>query len=212
MSRTLSSGMSDEVVKAVVRPIYLVTMNFDNSESPSELNVWTGIGDLSFNSKTYTGLGDLLSLSPITETADISAEGLSITLTGVKQSLISIAKSHEYQGRTIECYLGAFDDNASLIADPVLIFSGFMDVMTINESGETSTINIAAENKLIQFEKTKVRRFTAEDQKIDHATDKGFEFVTAIVEKEIIWGRPTFSAGGSTGSSTGGGTGNIAKA
>ena len=212
MSRTLSSGMSDEVVKAVVRPIYLVTMNFDNSESPSELNVWTGIGDLSFNSKTYTGLGDLLSLSPIIETADISAEGLSITLTGVKQSLISIAKSHEYQGRTIECYLGAFDDNASLIADPVLIFSGFMDVMTINESGETSTINIAAENKLIQFEKTKVRRFTAEDQKIDHATDKGFEFVTAIVEKEIIWGGPTFSAGGSTGSSTGGGTGNIAKA
>ena len=84
MSRTLSSGMSDEVVKAVVRPIYLVTMNFDNSESPSELNVWTGIGDLSFNSKTYTGLGDLLSLSPIIETADISAEGLSITLTGVK--------------------------------------------------------------------------------------------------------------------------------
>ena len=52
MSRTLSSGMSDEVVKAVVRPIYLVTMNFDNSESPSELNVWTGIGDRDWETKT----------------------------------------------------------------------------------------------------------------------------------------------------------------
>lgn len=206
MSRTLSSGMSQAVVDPVVRPLYLVTMNFDNSESPNQLNVWTGIGDLTFNSKTYTGLGDLISLSPITETSDVSAEGLSITLTGVKPSLVTIAKSHEYQGRTIECYLGAFDDNASLIADPVLIFSGFMDVMTINESGETSTINIAAENKLIQFEKTKVRRYTAEDQKIDHPTDKGFEFVTAIVQKEIIWGRPTFT-GSFTVTTNDGGTG-----
>ena len=58
-----------------------------------------------------------------------------------------------------------------------------MDTMTIAESGEYSTISISAENKLIALERSKVRRYTAEDQKIDHPTDKGFEFVTAIVEK-----------------------------
>lgn len=60
------------------------------------------------------------------------------------------------------------------------------------------------------MKKTKVRRYTAEDQKIDHPTDKGFEFVTAIVEKQIMWGRPTGSSqNGSTGSSGNqGGTGN----
>ena len=71
-----------------------------------------------------------------------------------------------------------------------------MDTMTISEAGEYSTISISVENKLIAFEKTKVRRYTAEDQKIEHPTDKGFEFVTAIVQKEIIWGRPTGSSGG----------------
>ena len=72
-----------------------------------------------------------------------------------------------------------------------------------------STITIAVENKLIAFERSKVRRYTAEDQKIDHPTDKGFEFVTAIVEKEIIWGRPTGSTGGSSGGSgVNGGGGN----
>ena len=76
-----------------------------------------------------------------------------------------------------------------------------MDTMTIAEAGEYSSITIAVENKLIAFERIKIRRYTAEDQKIDHPTDKGFEFVTAIVEKEIIWGRPTGAAGGSSGGS-----------
>ena len=49
---------------------------------------------------------------------------------------------------------------------------------------------------MISFERAKVRRYTAEDQKIDHPTDKGFEFVTSIVQKQIIWGRATPTGGG----------------
>ena len=178
------------------------------SESPSELNVWTGMGDLTYDSETYTGLGDLLSISEIKETSDVSATGINVALTGVKSSLIAVAKNHEYQGRELTVRLGAFDDSGSLIADPVIIFSGFMDTMTIAEAGEYSTITIAVENKLVAFERSRVRRYTAEDQKIDHPTDKGFEYVTSIVEKEILWGRPTYSAqAGSGNTDSGGATG-----
>ena len=169
------------------------------SESPNELNVWNGIGDLSFGGNTYTGTGDLLSISQITETSDISATGINVLLSGVKTSLIAIAKNHEYQGRPLTVSLGAFDASGDLIADPVIVFSGFMDTMTISESGAYSTISISVENKLVSFERSKVRRYTAEDQKIDYPADKGFEFVTAIVQKQIIWGRPS-STGNNTGS------------
>ena len=171
------------------------------SESPSELNIWNGIGDLAFGGNTYTGTGDLLSISAITETSDIQATGIDVNLTGIKSSFISIAKNHEYQGRPLTVSLGAFNASGSLIADPVIVFSGFMDTMTIAESGNHSSISVSVENKLVSFERARVRRYTAEDQKIDHATDKGFEFVTAIVQKEIIWGRPTPATGGSSGSS-----------
>ena len=197
MSRTLTSGMLGVTTADIVRPAYFVRMIFDSGESPNVLNIWNGIGDLSYGGNTYTGTGDLLSISHITETADIQASGINVSLAGVKSSLIVIAKDHEYQGRPLTVSLGAFDASGSLIADPVIVFSGFMDTMTISESGQYSTISIAVENKLISFERSKVRRYTAEDQKIDHPTDKGFEFVTAIVQKEIIWGRPTGqSAGG----------------
>jgi len=198
MSRALSSAMQAVSTADVVRPIFLVRMVFDSGETPNELNLWSGVGDLTYDSETYTGVGDLLGISPVTETSDMQASGINVTLTGVKSSLVVIAKDHEYQGRPLTVLLGAFDASGNLVADPTVIFSGFMDTMTISESGETSTINIAVENKLIAFERAKVRRYTAEDQKIDYPTDKGFEFVTAIVEKEIIWGRasPSSNAGG----------------
>ena len=189
MSRVLSSGMQAVAIADVVRPIFLVRMVFDSGESPNELNLWSGVGDLSYDSETYTGVGDLLAISPVTETSDMQASGLNVTLTGVKSSLVVIAKDHEYQGRPLTVMLGAFDASGSLIANPTIVFSGFMDTMTISESGETSTIKISVENKLIAFERSKIRRYTSEDQKIDHPTDKGFEFVTAVTQKEIIWGR-----------------------
>ena len=201
MSRTLTNGMTAVTTADVVRPAYFVRMVFDSGESPNVLNIWNGIGDLAYGGNTYTGTGDLLSISQITETSDISATGINVSLTGVKTSFIAIAKDHEYQGRPLTVSLGAFDASGDLIADPVIVFSGFMDTMTISESGANSTISIAVENKLIAFERTKVRRYTAEDQKIDHPTDKGFEFVTAIVQKEIIWGRPTPATGGGGGNS-----------
>jgi hypothetical protein len=206
MSRTLTTSMRDALVADTVRPIYLVRMVFDSSESPAELNLWSGVGDLSYGGETYLGVGDLLGISEIKESSDISATGMNISLTGVKSSLVAVAKNHEYQGRPLTVRLGAFDPSGNLVADPIIIFSGFMDTMTIAEAGEYSTISIAVENKLIAFEKTKVRRYTAEDQKIEHPTDKGFEFVTAIVQKEIIWGRPTNSSGSGGGGDDDGGT------
>tara|TARA_B110000114_G_scaffold169968_1_gene194303 strand:+ start:64 stop:642 length:579 start_codon:yes stop_codon:yes gene_type:complete len=183
--------MKEMAVAKVVRPIFLVHMVFDSSQ----LNIWSGIGDLSFDSVTYTGLGDLLSISEIKETSDISATGISVSLSGVKTSLIAVAKDQDYQGRELTVRLGAFNESGSLIADPVIIFSGFMDTMTIAEAGAYSSITIAVENKLVAFERAKVRRYTAEDQKIEYPADKGFEFVTSIVQKEIFWGRPSPASG-----------------
>jgi len=187
MSRTLSTAMQAVATAELVRPIYLVDLEF----ASGSIYLWSGLGDLSFNSNTYIGVGDLLTIGAVQESTELTATGAQITLGGIKQSLLTLARDEPYQGRPLTIRLGAFDENGDLIASPVILFSGFMDVMTINDSGETSTITVSAENKLIVFQKTAVRRYTAEDQKIEHPTDKGFEFVAKIQEKEIVWGRPS---------------------
>lgn len=170
MSRSLSTEMQAVASAELLRPIYLIDMEFTSGD----VYFWSGVGNLTFNSNSYIGAGDLLSIGSVSETAELQANGATVTLTGIKQSLVTIARDEPYQGRPLTIRLGALDDSGDLIASPVIIFSGFMDVMTISDSGDSSTISISVENKLIAFERSSVRRYTNEDQKIDHPSDKGF--------------------------------------
>ena len=192
MSRSLTTAMKSAVTADLVRPITLMQCAFDSGN----LNLWSGIGNLTVDSVDYVGAGTLLQVSEISESAELQANGLNVTLSGVTDPLISKARDEDYQGRELKVLLGAIDANGNVTADPVTVFSGFMDTMVINDGGESATIQVTVENRLIEFERTRGRRYTAEDQKIDYPNDKGLEFVAEMQEKEIIWGRNKVGASG----------------
>lgn len=148
-----------------------------------------------YPAETYTGAGDLISVSGFAETSDLSAQGISLTLSGMDATIVQEARDEDYQGNQVRLRLGAFDEGGAPIDVPFEVFDGFMDVMTISDEGETSTVSLTAENKLIRLQRSNERRYTAEDQKIKHPTDKGFEFVTKIQQQEIQWGRGTTNIG-----------------
>tara|TARA_S200002703_G_scaffold154916_1_gene158425 strand:- start:4932 stop:5495 length:564 start_codon:yes stop_codon:yes gene_type:complete len=185
MTRTLTTEMQAVATAEVVRPFYLLDLEFDSGD----LYLWTGLGDLTVDGNTYTGVGTILGIQPIEESSELSANGASFTLSGVQQALLALARDEDYQGRPVTLKLGAFDDNGDVISDPVIIFSGFMDVMSIEDGGETGNISLSAENKLISFERASIRRYTDKDQQLFHPGDKGFEFVTSVQEKDLLWGR-----------------------
>lgn len=191
MSRTLSSEMQAVATAEVVRPIVLVQCDFDSGA----LNLWNGLGDLTVGGVDYVGAGTLLNISSMKESSDLSANGMNVTLSGVTEPLISKARDEDYQGRELKVLLGAMDSSNSVISSPVIIFSGFMDTMKIQDAAETATITVTVENRLIEFQRSRIRRYTAEDQKIDYPTDKGLEFVAEMAEKEIVWGRAVVSSG-----------------
>ncbi len=184
MSRDISTEMQAVADAEVVRPFYLLELEFDGGT----VRLWSGLGDLDYGGNTYVGAGNLLSVSPITESSDLQANGASFTLNGATQELVALARDEEYQGRPITMMIGAFDESGNVVSSPVVVFGGFMDVMTITDSGESDVISLSAENKLIAFERARIRRFTDQDQKLFHPGDKGLEFVTSVQEKQILWG------------------------
>lgn len=200
MSRNLTSAMESAVEADLVRPIVLVTCAFDSGD----LNLWNGIGDLTVNFVDYVGAGTLLSIGEIAESSELQANGITVTLSGITDPLLAKARDEDYQGRELIVKLGAMDASNGVITDPITVFSGFMDTMVINDSEETAAIQVSVENRLIEFERTRIRRYTAEDQKIDYPNDKGLEFVAEMAEKEIVWGRSSVGAGGSGNSGEGG--------
>jgi len=183
MSRNLTTAVSNELAASELQPFFAVKLNFDGGD----LRLWTGYGDITVASETYTGGGQILGISPIEETVEIAARGVNLTLNGIDSSIVSLALTENYQTRSAKIYLGVISSGA-VVADPYLVFDGRMDVMTIEDSGETATISMSAESRLIDLERPRLRRYTSDDQKLDHPSDTGLDFVSGLQEKEIAWG------------------------
>lgn len=182
MARSLSASMVTEVTSPVFSPIVLIKLEFDSGD----VNLWTGVGDIVFNSDTYTGAGDLLDISPVKETSQLTAEGMSLTLTGISSGLISTALTENYQGRIANVWLASLDTSGGIVSTPYKYFRGRMDTMPMEDNGETATIQVNVENILIDLERSNSRRYTDEDQQAEFPGDLFFEFVTSLQDKEIV--------------------------
>lgn len=180
MSRSIPSAIATALAQESVELFYAVEMNF----STAPVRLWTGFGERTIDGQTYIGAGTLLSISGIEEIADLSAKGITLTLSGVDVSLVSLALQEPYQGRSARVLFGA-----SGVSDFVEVFAGLMDVMTLQEDGTTATIELTVESKLVTLQRPNTRRYTSENHKLRHPTDTFFDYVEQLQDKEIAWGR-----------------------
>jgi hypothetical protein len=180
MSRTVPSALLTALSQPEVQPYYAVELDFDSAP----VRLWTGYGDLTIGVDTYTGSGNLLSIGGLEEVNDLSAKNITLTLSGVPSSLVSIALTEPYQRREAKVYFGTTDTSS-----PIEVFSGVMNTMSIEDSGETSVITVAVESKLIRLEKASNRRYTHENHISRHSGDTFFSFVADLQDKDVIWGR-----------------------
>lgn len=183
--RSMSAGMVTEVTTAQLSPILLA-----NLQLSTPVYLWTGYGNLAYGGVTYLGVGNLGTVSPVDETTDLSARGLTMQLSGVPTALVAAALTEDYQGRACSVLFGALSTTAGLIASPVTVFAGRMDVMQITDDGQSAQITMTAENRLVDFRRSREVRYTDEEQQTLFPGDKGLEFVTAIQQKAIYWGNP----------------------
>ena len=72
---------------------------------------------------------------------------------------------------------------------PETFFARDKSQATIDVAGQSAVIGINCESRLLDMNVPVYRRYTNEDQQIDHPGDRGFEFVSAIQETTIYWGR-----------------------
>jgi hypothetical protein len=191
MARDITSDFNTAIKSTVVQPIFAIELEF----SDGTLRFWNGYGSITMtaggSSKVFTGTGDLLSISPVEESSTLQMNGISVALTGIKSSLVSTALSAQYTNRDAALYMGLYNASGSVIADVYTLFKGKMDVLNITEQADTATITLNIESRLVSFEQPLNRMLTLEDQQVDYSSDLGFEFISDLQDKEIIWGKKT---------------------
>ena len=209
MTRTLPATMSTGVEATSIDVFFAIELFFDTST----LRFWSGLGEATIQGNTYVGSGNMIQISSVDESMDISAKGATLTLSGLPSNLLSLALQEPYQGRKCKIFFG-LKDNATqflqaengdflqtesgayfdlTVGEPEAvmteIFTGFMDQMNIEEAADTSTIALYVESRLIDLQKARERRYTSESQKSRFPNDRGFEFVEDLQRKRFQWGR-----------------------
>ena len=185
MSRQLSTAFNAALADPNVSPILF----FEGEFASGFVRFWTGIGSVTWAGQEWTGGGNLLSVTPMEEVSGVVAAGATISLSGVPVGLVQIAIDEARQGMPGRAWFGLLTPEGAIIADPAQMFAGRLDVPSIAADGQTVTITVSYENRLIDMDRPREFRYTDQSQRTMHPADAGFSFVTSLQEAEIVWGR-----------------------
>ncbi len=184
MARNLTGAMVTEITAKRLRLILLLELEFTSGV----VNIWTGRGDYVWDSKTWAGLGNLLSISPIEETTELRASSVMISVSAIPSAVVARVLSESRQGLPGRIWIGALNDDGTTVIDPYPAFEGRMDIPAIEESGETSIATFQFERHMVDGNRSSERRYTAEDQKSRFPGDLGFDIINSIQWWTGLWG------------------------
>jgi hypothetical protein len=129
------------------------------------------------------------------ESVDVRADGLTLTMSGIRQADIEQALEDTIPGLSCKIWFGVLDEMGNVIADPYMAFAGRTDVPSVAEGADTATVSLTVENRLIDLHRSRERRYTNQEQQLLSPGDRGFEYVEQLQEWNGTWGK----AGGSVG-------------
>lgn len=163
---------------------------FEGHFLTSSLYLWTGIGQLSWNGQTWQGAGELIGFSAVKETSDLQAAGVTIQLAGQSQETVALALSELRQGQKVNAYIGSYQwwPGPGLLSTPYCFFQGRVDVPVIDDGADTATVSLQLENRLVDFERERVRYYDPATQHIYYPGDRGFDYVAGLQDQKIFWG------------------------
>ena len=170
---------------------FAIKAEFDTDD----ILLWSGTDDLVIASETYTGAGNLLSISNTEDNLELKSNGLVITLSGMDTTIVNYALTENYQNRPLTLFMGYVMGGTNEVAGTLTLFKGRMTSLVIGDTPEGSTVTIDAENRLVDLDRPSNLRYTKESQNFLHDGDTGFNRVTSLQDKQINWGKSSDTAG-----------------
>lgn len=183
--RDLTSGMQTAIAQSVIRPVFLVSLEFGASTT---LYLNDRARNISWNGQTWLGNGWLRPIKAVQEVGEVRAVGCEINVTGAVSELLAYSLNDARLSNRGKVWLGLLDENETLIADPYQLFSGRLDVPTIQATESEISLTLAYENELRGLDRQNEFRFTDQSQKAIYPDDKGFEYVTTVEKWDGYWG------------------------
>lgn len=185
MPRPMSPAMLTALEASILYPAIFVSIGFASTTA----YIWSGIGPITWNGNTFSGVGDLGQITVIEEASSVNAKGLALTLSGVDPTMVADAIQENQLGLPVTIWLALYTAaGGSIISSPLVSWQGRTDQPEIMLSGEEAIITLRCESRLMDMDIAPDRRYTLEDSQLVTPGELGFQFVTQIQEIAINWG------------------------
>jgi hypothetical protein len=183
MSRDLDPQLATGLSAGLIGPVILVQLTFRSQTCYA----WSGVGTLVWNGNSFLGVGSLGKLGTITEGSDVKADGTTLELSGIDKVFLGECLTDIQIGAPAKVWFGNML-NGVLIGAPYLVFSGCIDKPTFSIGGDTVTIRLALENRLIDQGRATMSRYTSADQRVKYPDDTAFVWVESLNDQALVWG------------------------
>ena len=187
MARTLTTAVKNELLTGEIRPVHLIEIGFSTPVYLTDCG-FSLTSSISGTSRTYTASSFLVGASSFEEQVDITKTTLSLFLSGADQTFISTCLNENIVNDTVEIYRGLLNSSNSLIADPILLYSGNIDTFEISESTTQSNVKLIVVSHWADFDKKNGRKTNNASQQRFFSTDVGMDFSSQTV-LDIKWGK-----------------------
>jgi hypothetical protein len=134
----------------------------------------------------FLGIGAMGKISVAEEAGDLQSYSMTFVLSGIPRDAVALAFTEPFQGRPATVWDVPMTSDFVPVLDPVIIFRGRMDQMQI-DLGETAGVTVTILNRLADWERPRVLRYSDVEQQRAFVGDLGMQFAAAMENKEISW-------------------------
>lgn len=186
-------GMTSAAIAAATSEVVarVVAVDLDFPSAAVRLN--SSLANITIGGNEFLGIGQMGSITPVEESIELRSYGIQLRLSGIPRDAMVAALAEAYQGRRATVYEVMLNTTTLLpIADPIVTFRGRMDQMN-GTFGREAVVTVSLENRLRDWERPRLSRYTTEDQRRKYPSDLAFEFVSTTTEKEVVWPAKSFT-------------------
>lgn len=152
--------------------------------------LWTGTYPVTIDGVSYAPTAGNMLIEPIEASSQLDADQLKVTLTGLQSEVTTALGGVAWHQRPATVYL-AFLNDAEAVVHAMPSFSGFIDVLSVQDAADASaTIEAVLESNNRELSRSYGRVRSDADQRAVSTGDGFFKYVTAAnTDVEINWGR-----------------------
>jgi hypothetical protein len=183
MSRAFGAASAAAFIEPNVSILTFVMLDF----ASGIVRVHNGLGTYTWGGNDWIGVGSLGAVSQLEEGADVSPYGITLTLSALDAVVSGAALNEDYFMRPVEIYIGALSAEDVLLNDPLQMWGGHMDVMSVTAGAENDQVTINCESELAAFDRSSNLKYTTQSQQQFYPGDVFFNFLPKIDGAKIRW-------------------------